>query len=284
MRPYGEETHGWASFGDKAQKLDQSLLEGPGEFLLNLDVLRADYVEFVRALTNSGAVRGCAPSGDGHRLPQLPSRVQSPEGRGLPPRQWHGEQGRGRPSHRPLAFHRVHARIRPAAARPRRRQCRRERRRGEAGPPGHSDRPGPLGGRGRRSRLRPRLGRGSHLRPFRAWCWARPGTPGTSITTPRAPSTSPPRRSSAFSPMPTSTRSGSSAPAWPSRGPICRCGNRGCLETVASSQALVSLVRPSRDADLGVREVVELAKAGDSGCRRAIADAGRMVGGVIAGL
>ena len=68
------------------------------------------------------------------------------------------------------------------------------------------------------------------------------------------------------------------------QGPICRCGNRGCLETLASSQALVDLVQPSRDGEIGVQDVVELARQGDPGCRRAIADAGRVVGGAIAGL
>lgn len=71
------------------------------------------------------------------------------------------------------------------------------------------------------------------------------------------------------------------------QGPICRCGNRGCLETLASSQALVRLVQASRDereADLTVREVIELAKGGDAGSRRAIGDAGQVVGGVVAGL
>ena len=68
------------------------------------------------------------------------------------------------------------------------------------------------------------------------------------------------------------------------QGPICRCGNRGCLETLASSHALVNLVQPSRDGEIGVQDVVELARQGDPGCRRAIADAGRVVGGAIAGL
>jgi predicted NBD/HSP70 family sugar kinase len=68
------------------------------------------------------------------------------------------------------------------------------------------------------------------------------------------------------------------------QGPICRCGNRGCLETYASSQALLRLVRPSREDELSVHEVIELAKDGDAGCRRAIADVGQAVGGVVAGL
>ena len=68
------------------------------------------------------------------------------------------------------------------------------------------------------------------------------------------------------------------------QGPICRCGNRGCLETLASSQSLVALVQASRDDELSVRDLLQLADEGDAGCRRAIADAGRVVGGVVAGL
>jgi predicted NBD/HSP70 family sugar kinase len=68
------------------------------------------------------------------------------------------------------------------------------------------------------------------------------------------------------------------------QGPICRCGNRGCLETLASGPALLRLVQASRDEALTVRSMIELAREGDAGCRRAIADAGRIVGGVVAGL
>jgi len=69
-----------------------------------------------------------------------------------------------------------------------------------------------------------------------------------------------------------------------SQGPICRCGNRGCLETLASGPALLRLVQASRDEELTVREMIELARDGDAGCRRAIADAGQVVGRVVAGL
>jgi predicted NBD/HSP70 family sugar kinase len=68
------------------------------------------------------------------------------------------------------------------------------------------------------------------------------------------------------------------------QGPLCRCGNRGCLETVASTGALLELVNASRAGELTVQEMIAEALAGDAGCRRAITDAGRMVGGVLAGL
>jgi predicted NBD/HSP70 family sugar kinase len=68
------------------------------------------------------------------------------------------------------------------------------------------------------------------------------------------------------------------------QGPICRCGNRGCLETLASGPALLRLVQASRDETLSVKRMIDLARDGDAGCRRAIADAGQVVGGVVAGL
>jgi predicted NBD/HSP70 family sugar kinase len=68
------------------------------------------------------------------------------------------------------------------------------------------------------------------------------------------------------------------------RGPLCRCGNRGCLETVAATGALLELVNASRDRELTVQEMIGEALDGDAGCRRAITDAGRVVGGVVAGL
>jgi predicted NBD/HSP70 family sugar kinase len=64
-------------------------------------------------------------------------------------------------------------------------------------------------------------------------------------------------------------------------GPICRCGNRGCLETLASGPAIVRLVSQSRGEDLTTERLVELALAGDLGCRRALADAARVLGRVV---
>jgi predicted NBD/HSP70 family sugar kinase len=68
------------------------------------------------------------------------------------------------------------------------------------------------------------------------------------------------------------------------QGPLCRCGNRGCLETVASTGALQALVSASRGQEPTAQEMIAEALAGDAGCRRAITDAGRVVGGVVAGL
>jgi predicted NBD/HSP70 family sugar kinase len=67
-------------------------------------------------------------------------------------------------------------------------------------------------------------------------------------------------------------------------GPLCYCGNRGCLETVASGPAIVQLVGLVDGERLTLARVVELAAAGDVRCRRAIADAGREIGVAVAGL
>ena len=61
-------------------------------------------------------------------------------------------------------------------------------------------------------------------------------------------------------------------------GPVCRCGNRGCLETVAGTDALAELLRRSHGEGLDGRAIVKLARDGDLGARRVIADAGRAVG------
>ena len=61
-------------------------------------------------------------------------------------------------------------------------------------------------------------------------------------------------------------------------GPVCRCGNRGCLETVAGTDALADLLRRSHGDDLDGRTIVRLAREGDLGCRRVLTDAGRAIG------
>jgi predicted NBD/HSP70 family sugar kinase len=60
-------------------------------------------------------------------------------------------------------------------------------------------------------------------------------------------------------------------------GPICRCGSRGCLETLAGGPALLELFR----GDPGMqrlRDLLARAEAGDASSRRVIADAGRHIG------
>ena len=66
-------------------------------------------------------------------------------------------------------------------------------------------------------------------------------------------------------------------------GPICRCGNRGCLETFVAGPALCELLRRTH-GPLTVRQLLQLAQEGDAGCQRVIADAGRVVGRAVADL
>jgi predicted NBD/HSP70 family sugar kinase len=61
-------------------------------------------------------------------------------------------------------------------------------------------------------------------------------------------------------------------------GRMCRCGNRGCLETVASATALLEVLRPLHGDAVTLEDAVELLRGGDDGCRRLFADAGREVG------
>ncbi|MFD4423199.1 ROK family protein [Agromyces sp. NPDC058484] len=60
-------------------------------------------------------------------------------------------------------------------------------------------------------------------------------------------------------------------------GPICRCGNRGCLETLAAGPALLGLFRPG-DGMQRLSDLLVSAERGDASSRRVIADAGRHIG------
>jgi predicted NBD/HSP70 family sugar kinase len=61
-------------------------------------------------------------------------------------------------------------------------------------------------------------------------------------------------------------------------GRVCRCGNRGCLETVAAAPALLELMRASHGPDLSVADLLALATEGDVGASRVLTDAGRAIG------
>lgn len=60
-------------------------------------------------------------------------------------------------------------------------------------------------------------------------------------------------------------------------GPLCRCGNRGCLESIAGGPAILEELRDHLGS-LKLGDVVLQAMAGDARCIRAIADAGRHIG------
>lgn len=77
-------------------------------------------------------------------------------------------------------------------------------------------------------------------------------------------------------------------------GPVCKCGNKGCLETLAADGAIVRRAREELERikgdhlllqscggklDLLTREmVIDAAKAGDELCRALITEAGRHIG------
>ncbi|MDB1089149.1 ROK family transcriptional regulator [Streptomyces sp. ACA25] len=67
-------------------------------------------------------------------------------------------------------------------------------------------------------------------------------------------------------------------------GPVCRCGNRGCLETFTASRYVLPLLHATHGQDLTLHKVVQLAREGDPGCRRVIADVGRHIGSGVAQL
>ena len=66
-------------------------------------------------------------------------------------------------------------------------------------------------------------------------------------------------------------------------GPICRCGNRGCLDTFVGARAILDVLAPTH-GPLRLRDVMTRAIEGDAGCRRVLADAGRHLGIAVAGL
>lgn len=61
-------------------------------------------------------------------------------------------------------------------------------------------------------------------------------------------------------------------------GLICRCGNRGCLETVASPVAIARLLSQSWGRQIAARDLPALIKQRNTGALRAVRDAGDAVG------
>ena len=67
-------------------------------------------------------------------------------------------------------------------------------------------------------------------------------------------------------------------------GPVCRCGNRGCLELYAGGNAVLESLRHSDPGVDTVEALVDLALAGDPSCQRVITDAGSHIGVAVASL
>lgn len=64
-------------------------------------------------------------------------------------------------------------------------------------------------------------------------------------------------------------------------GKICRCGSRGCLETVAGTGGVISALAETHGQRVTIEEVIELARASDAAAERALADAGTALGRAI---
>jgi predicted NBD/HSP70 family sugar kinase/biotin operon repressor len=67
-------------------------------------------------------------------------------------------------------------------------------------------------------------------------------------------------------------------------GPICRCGNRGCLELYAGGGALLEALHQSHPEIETLEQVVQMARENHPACARVLADAGRHIGVAIANL
>jgi predicted NBD/HSP70 family sugar kinase len=68
---------------------------------------------------------------------------------------------------------------------------------------------------------------------------------------------------------------------WPERDP-CACGNRGCLEAVASGRAILRAIG-ERVGATTTQDLVDLANKGDTEVLQAVREAGRKLGLVLAG-
>ncbi|MDH2414404.1 ROK family transcriptional regulator [Nocardioides sp. CER19] len=67
-------------------------------------------------------------------------------------------------------------------------------------------------------------------------------------------------------------------------GKVCRCGARGCLETLVSKRALVSALAHTLGPTATVESLLDLGDAGDRGARRLLSDAGQVLGTALAGV
>ena len=67
-------------------------------------------------------------------------------------------------------------------------------------------------------------------------------------------------------------------------GPVCRCGNRGCLEQLAGAAALLAQMADAGLEVDSVEELLRMAADGHAGARRVLADAGEHIGLAVANL
>ncbi|MFB9711346.1 ROK family protein [Streptosporangium sandarakinum] len=65
---------------------------------------------------------------------------------------------------------------------------------------------------------------------------------------------------------------------------VCRCGNRGCLEAVASGAAVAARLREAGVEATGGRDIVRLVRSGNTQAVQLIRQAGREIGEVLASI
>jgi predicted NBD/HSP70 family sugar kinase len=61
-------------------------------------------------------------------------------------------------------------------------------------------------------------------------------------------------------------------------GPLCRCGNRGCLETYAGAFNLIRLAEQASGERISIEQFIDRVRSGDAACTRLIEDAAEMGG------
>lgn len=64
-------------------------------------------------------------------------------------------------------------------------------------------------------------------------------------------------------------------------GALCRCGSRGCLETVSSEDAALALLGPAHGRTMSSGDLFELEAAQDPGVLRLLSDMGNAIGRII---
>ncbi len=65
-------------------------------------------------------------------------------------------------------------------------------------------------------------------------------------------------------------------------GPLCRCGNRGCLESFVALPRIMRALAPAYGDHITLRDVITMAWQGDRGCIRALQEAGTAAGRAVA--
>jgi predicted NBD/HSP70 family sugar kinase len=65
-------------------------------------------------------------------------------------------------------------------------------------------------------------------------------------------------------------------------GPVCGCGRRGCVNSLASGHRLVEGLETVHGAHLDLEDIVRLAAADEIGARRVLVDAGLVIGEALA--